>query len=154
MDLACLRRHLKGQSLPDGWIQCPHSTTEDTLVFAKLSVNLPLLFADAEFLLKVDEGLKWSLSCRSILVEVGQCQVFTGVASKITSARALLDILLTLQASQVCCGNAVSDFQSLVDAHGAEFKDSTGIIMQHIDYMTCMHACMYRCQEGSQCGLP
>ena len=104
------------------------------LIFAKISINLPLLSANAEFLLKVSSELRWSLSCHGMMVEIDQCEVFTAVESRVSSAKALLQIIETLQSSQVCCGNAVSDFQLLVDARGASFKDATGIKQNNNNY--------------------
>ncbi len=76
--------------------------------------------------MKVDKEFRWTLSCEGILVEVAQCQVLSDVPNRLNSSSALLGLLATLQATQVCCGNAVSEFQLLVDARGGEFKDSTG----------------------------
>lgn len=130
-DLASLKKHLEGRSLPNGWIECSHTTPEDTLVFAKLAVSLPHLSADATFLVKVDDDLRWTLSCHGVRVEVAECQVLCGVPCQLSSASVVLDLLCTLQTAQVCCGNTISDFQSLVDNRGGDFKDSTGnMIMQ------------------------
>ena len=112
------------------------SSTEDVLVFSKISINLPLLSANVEFILKVSNDLSWSLSCHGMLVEIDQCHAFTAVESRVSSAKALLQIIETLQLSQVCCGNAVSDFQSLVDARGASFKDATGIKQNIMSLLT------------------
>ena len=43
VDLPCLKSHLEAQPLPDGWIVCANSTTDGTLVFIKLSVNVDVL---------------------------------------------------------------------------------------------------------------
>lgn len=125
-ELACLRRHLEGKSLPAGWIELADSTTQGNLVFAKLAVNLPLLSANASMLVKVDEELKWSLSCHGVLVEIGQCCILAAVPPRLTSVQAVLDLLATLQEVAVCLGNPVNDFRQLVDDRGTEFMDSTG----------------------------
>ena len=127
VDLVCLRRHLEGQSLPEGWIKYADSTTEGTLVFAKMSVDIHLLSANAALLLKVDEELRWSLSCHGVIVEVDQSHILTAVPPQLNSVRAVLDLLSTLLEVAVCCGNAVNDFRQLVDAHGTEFMDATGV---------------------------
>lgn len=127
-DLTHLRKFLGGQSLPDGWTEYSNSTTEGTLVLIKLSINLPLLSADATFLVKVDGDLRWTLSCHGTLVEVDQCQVLSSVPRQLNSAGALLNLLTTLQWCGLCRGNSVTDFQQLVSARGGEFKDSTGTV--------------------------
>ena len=115
-ELACLRRHLVGESLPAGWIQLADSTTEGNLVFAKVAVSLPLLAANTSMLLKVDHQLKWSLSCHGIRIEVGQRQFLAAIPSQLTSVTAVLDLIATLQEVAVCAGNPVDDFKQLVDA--------------------------------------
>ena len=101
-DLACLKGHLETQPLPDGWIGCADSTTDGTLVLAKLSVNVQVLTANATLLLKVDEELRWSVSCHGIL---GQSRVLTSIPPRLNSAGTVLDLLSTLQQAAVCCGN-------------------------------------------------
>ena len=82
----CLKGHLEAaQPLPDGWIVCADSTTDGTLVLAKLSVNVQVLTADATLLLRVDEELRWSVSCHGILVEVGQSRVLTSIPPQLNS---------------------------------------------------------------------
>lgn len=128
--LTCLKRYLRGQSLPDGWTEYSDSTTctGGSLIFTKLTIKLPLLSASASFLVKVDEELKWTLSCHGALVDIEQCGVLDGVPCQLNTARAVLDLLATLQESQICCGNPVRDFKALVDARGGIFKDSSGIV--------------------------
>ncbi len=130
--MAHLKKFLGGQSLPDGWTEYSNSTTEGTLVLIKLSINLPLLSADATFIVKVDGDLRWTLSCHGTLVEVDQCRVLSLVPRQLNSAGAVLDLLTTLQSSGFCHGNPVTDFQELVSARGGEFKDSTGTLLQHV----------------------
>ena len=101
---------------------CTDSTTESTLILAKLSVDVQILTANATLLLKVDEELRWSVSCHGILVEVGESHILTSVPTQLNSIGAVLDLLSTLQKAAVCCGNAVSDFRQLADARGGEFK--------------------------------
>lgn len=100
-------------------------STEKVLLFAKLSIDTDLLLADATFLVKVDEELRWTLSCHGIVVEVDKCCDLLTIPPQLHSAGALLDLLHALQAIR---GNPVSDFQSLVDVHGTNFMDSTGMI--------------------------
>ena len=126
MDLTCLRSHLEAQSLPDGWI-CTDSTSEDPLVLAKFSVDVHTLSANASLLVKVDKDFRWSVSCHGILVEVGRCDVLTAIPPLLNNVTVILDLLSTLQEVAVCHGNPVSDFRELVDIHGSEFKDSTGV---------------------------
>lgn len=127
VDLPCLKSHLEAQSLPDGWIVCANSTTDGTLVLVKLSVNVDVLTANATLLVKVDEELRWSISCHGNLVEVGQSRVLTSIHPRVNSIGAVLDLLSTLQEVAVCCGNALSDFRELAEVRGSEFKDSTGV---------------------------
>ena len=82
--------------------------------------------ADATFVVKVDEELRWTLSCHGVAVEVDKCCDLRTIPPQLHSAGALLDLLHALQAIRVCCGNPVSDFQSLVDVHGTNFMDSAG----------------------------
>lgn len=127
VDLPCLKSHVEAQSLPDGWIVCADSTTDGTLVFVKLSVNVDALSADATLFVKVDEELRWSISCHGILVEVGQTRVLTSIPPRVNSIGTVLNLLKTVQEVAVCCGNALSDFRQLAEVRGSEFKDSTGV---------------------------
>ncbi len=139
--LTCLKRHLHGHSLPSGWTEHSHSTTDEasTLVFTKLAINLPLLSASATFVVRVDEDLRWTLSCHGTLVEVEQCKVLDTVQRQLCSAGAVIDLLSTLQASTICRGNPVVDFQQLVDAKGGEFQDSTGTKRPSLIIDSCIH---------------
>ena len=59
-------------TLPQGWVEYADSTTEGTLVFAKLSIDLSLLTTSATFLVKeeeVNEELNWTLSCHGVQVD-------------------------------------------------------------------------------------
>ena len=127
VDLPCLKSHLEAQPLPDGWIVCATSTTDGTLVFVKLSVNVDVLTADATLLVKVDKELRWSISCHGTLFEVGQNAVLESIPPRIHSIGVVLELLKALQEVNVCCGNAVSDFRQLAELRGNEFKDSTGV---------------------------
>ncbi len=91
-----------------------------------MTVNISLLSANAAFLVKVDKGLSWSLSCYGARVDISQCHVLSDVPAKLSSVRIVLDLLSTLQEVAVCQGNSVDDFRQLVDARGTTFMDSSG----------------------------
>ena len=113
----------------------------ESLVFAKVAIELPLLSADTTYLVRVDEELRWSLSCHGLLVEVDQCSVLATIPHTIASAGALLHLLHTLEETQICCGNPASDFKSLVEARDGIFKDSSGV---------CVHYLSLYCAMGCQ----
>lgn len=77
-------------------------------------------------LVKIGESLNWSVSCHSILVEVGQCPALATTPSRLTDDTAVLDLLSLLNGLEVCQGSPVSDFEELVQARGGVFMDSTG----------------------------
>ena len=48
-------------------------------------------------LLKIDKELRWSLSYNGVSVEVGQCSLFSDIPPKLTSAKAVINLLSTFQ---------------------------------------------------------
>lgn len=130
-DLATLRSHMKGECLPDGWIESNGAVSEGVLIYAKVTIDPLLLSTNAEYVVKVDEVLKWSLGCHGVIVEVENCSVLWKIPRQLTSYSEMVDLLNTLQSAQICQGNPVCEFRPLIDARGTEFRDVTGV-----------HACM------------
>ena len=123
---------MREQALPEGWVEVQDSATDDSLVYAKMEVRLPLS-ANATLLVRIREDLRWDVSCHGILVEDAQCPVLESFPKKLTTTSAVLDLLHLLQTYMICQGSPVSDFGDLVDARGTRFMDSTGIAL------SCMH---------------
>ena len=116
---------MKGEPLPDGWIESKDAVLEEVLVYAKVTIDLHILSTNVEYVVKVDEELKWSLCCHSVIVE--NCSVLSKIPQRLTSSSELVELLNTLQSAQICQGNPVCDFRPLVDARGVEFRDATGV---------------------------
>ena len=139
-DLSCLRTHEEDRnSLPEGWVQYTDSgsSTENVLVFVKLSISFSIPAAEVVFFVKVDQTLNWSLSCQGVQIDVSRCSSLASTPSKLTSFRTIVNLLQSLSDSvKVCQGNAVSDFAQLVEVHGREFMDISGmfIVIMCVDF--------------------
>ena len=124
-DLKHLSSRLASQSLPAGWT---NACQNDCLIFAMLTVNSPLLTANATFLVKVDHDFSWTVSCHGVLIETEKCQALAAFPRRITCVSDVFDLLSHVHGSRICHGNPVEEFRELVDVCGGEFRDSSGIL--------------------------
>ena len=123
--------HLSKQPLPCGWVEYLDNSSA-SLIFIHLSVNVPLLVANTTFVVRIDNKLKWRVSCCGVLIDIQESRVLSGFSPQINSAQDVFSLLKKIQSSRVCSANLINDFKQLVDEHGTDFMDSSGNI----------HACM------------
>lgn len=133
-DLMHLSSRLASQSpLPGGWVELIDARQNDTLIFAIFTINSPILSATATCLIKVDNDLIWTMSCHGVQLETEHCQALAAIPQQITCVSDIMNLFSLVDGSRICCGNPIEDFKDLVDVHGGEFRDETGL------------SCMYMC---------
>ena len=135
------------QSLPDGWIRLMNASHK-CLVFSSLSIDSFALLPITTFIVKIDCDLKWSLSYNGISVRNQQLTTFSD-SQQIKCLNDVLILLTSIQASHICCGNPVEEFQQLLDDRGEKFKDSEGCSNS---YNVCIcvssYSCMYHFRQA------
>ena len=91
--------------------------------------------ANTTFVVRVNQDLKWRVSCHNILIDIQESRVLSGLSPRINSAHDVINLLKKVQGSRICSANLISDFKELVDEHGTDFMNQSG------SKCTFKHAC-------------
>ena len=135
LQLEDLSSQLSEELLPMGWTK---HIDANGLTIANLIIDSPL-HASACFIVQFSHDLNWSISYRGFQVEVAQCPAIATIPKQITCISNAMRLISILHTSNICYGNPVEDFKSLVEEHKGEFTDTTGTCTLCDLICTCIH---------------
>ena len=113
--LSQLQARVTKVSLSPNWIELRQqemSSGLTTMIFANF--RLQTIFTTAFFVVYIHEHLTWTLQCYNSFIKADQCRAIANVPQKLLCVSDVVDLLTTIQSSELSCGNPAEEFTQLI----------------------------------------